>query len=157
MMKRFYLLKVLIFLMVSCASVETTRITPENPYKEGIRFYRPYPYLWVTKDKDGNLQGTIHWLPNKNEEYVIKVKSGIGSVDTKFTLENGWNLTQFGETRDSQTAETIKALTGSLKDLKGILEVTKVKIEELHPGLYMFIFDDKTGLISGVKPVAQFK
>ena len=124
-MRRFYSLTVLIFLMVSCASVEITRITPENPYKEGIRFYRPYPYLWVTKDKDGNLQGTIYYLPNKNEEYAIKVKSGVGSVDTKFTLENGWNLIQFGETRDSKTAEMITALTGSLKDLKGILEVAK--------------------------------
>ena len=90
MMKRFYLLTVLIFLMVSCASVEITRITPENPYKEGIRFYRPYPYLLVTKDKEGkNLESKIIYLPNKNEEYAIKVKSGIGTVDTKFTLEDG--------------------------------------------------------------------
>jgi hypothetical protein len=155
MMKRFYLLTVLIFLMVSCASVEITRITPENPYKKGIRFYRPYPYLWVTKDKDGkNLECKIIYLPNKNEEYTIKVKSGIGTVDTKFTLEDGWRLTQFGETRDSKTVEMVNALTGSLKELKGILEM--VKKPELCPGLYMFIFDEKTGLIRDIKPVVQF-
>jgi hypothetical protein len=101
------------------------------------------------------LQASIVWLPNKNEEYAIKVKSGIGSVDTKFTLENGWNLTQFGETRDSNTPELITALTGSLKDIKGIFE--KVSEEELHVGLYMFIFDEKTGLVSEIKPVIQFK
>jgi hypothetical protein len=95
------------------------------------------------------------WLPNKNEEYAIKVKSGIGSVDVKFKLADGWNLTEFGEVRDSNIPETITALTGSLKDLKGILELAKK--EELHPGLYMLIFDNKTGLISDIKPVVQFK
>lgn len=157
MQRRFYLWSVLIFLMTGCAGVEITKITPEKPYKEGLRFYRPNPYLWVIRDKDKgeNLQGSIIWLPNKNDEYAIRVKSGIGSVDTKFKLENGWNLTEFGEVRDSKTPEMITALTGSLKDLKGILEM--VKKEELHPGLYMFIFDDKTGFISDLKPVVQFK
>lgn len=154
MAKRFYFLAILLLLITGCAGVEAVRITPENPYKEGIRFYRPYPYLWVTKDKNGILQGAIYWLPNKNEEYVIKVKSGIGSAEAKFTLENGWNLTQFGETRDSKSSEMIAALTGSLGDIKGILEMAK---EEIYPGLYMFTFDDKTGLISGLKPVVQFK
>jgi hypothetical protein len=141
--------------MTGCAGVEITRISSENSYKEGLRFYRPYPYLWVTKDKaKDNLQGSIIWLPNKNEEYVIRVKSGIGSVDAKFTLENGWNLTGLNEIRDSKTPEMITALTGSLKDLKGLEAATK---EELQPGLYMFIFEDKTGLISGLKPVVQFK
>lgn len=155
MRKRLYLLSVLILLIVGCASVKVTQITSENPYKEGIRFYRSYPYLWVTKDKEKNLQGTIIWLPNRNEEYAIKVKSGIGSVDTKFKLENGWNLTEFGEVRDSKIPETITALTGSLKELKGIFEVEEAKEkEELLPGLYIFIFD-KTGLISGLKPVVQ--
>lgn len=156
-MKRFYLLIVAALLITGCASVEVTKITPENPFKEGIRFYRPHPYLWVTKDKEGNLQGSILWLPNKNEEYIINVKSGIGSVDAKFTLEGGWNLTQFGETRDSKTVDMITALTGSLKDIKGILEVAKVAKEELRPGLYMFVFDDGTGLIKDLKPIVQFK
>lgn len=145
----------MIFLISGCAGVEITKITPEDPYEEGLRFYRPYPYLWVTKDKDGNLQGSIIYLPNRSEEYIIKIKSGMGSVDANFTLENGWNLTGLNETRDSKTPEMIAALTGSLKDLKRILE--KAKKEELHPGLYMFIFDDKTGLISDIKPVVQFK
>ena len=117
MKKRLHLLTVLIFLMTGCAGVEIAKITSDNPYREGLRFYRPYPYLWVTKDKDGNLQGSILYLPNKNEEYVIRVKSGIGSVDAKFTLENGWNLTGLNEVRDSKTPEMITALTGSLKGL----------------------------------------
>ncbi len=127
MLRKPPLLTLLIFLMVSCASVEITRITPENPYKEGIRFYRPYPYLLVTKDKEGkNLESKIIYLPNNNDEYSIKVKSGIGAVDTKFTLEDGWRLTQFGETRDSKTVEMVNALTGSLKGIKGILEYVTI-------------------------------
>lgn len=155
MKNKFYLLSFLIFLITGCAGVEIAKITPENPYKEGIRFYRPHPYLWVTKDKDGNLQSTFYWLPNKNDEYAIKVKSGIGSVDTKFKLENGWNLTEFGEVRDSKTPEMITALTGSLKGVQGVWE--KATKEELLPGLYMLIFDDKTGLFSDLEPVVQFK
>jgi len=157
MMRRFYLLAILIFFIFipDCAGVRIIKITHENPHEEGIRFYAPHPYLWVTEDTSGSLQATIVWLPNKSEEYAIRVKSGIGSVDTKFTLENGWNLTQFGQTMDSKTPELITALTGSLKDIKGIFE--KVSEEELHVGLYMFIFDEKTGLVSEIKPVIQFK
>ena len=154
-MKRFYWLMVLIFLLASCAGVKITKITSENPYKEGIRYYRPHPYLWITKDEHGNYQGSIIWLPNKNEEYAIQVKSGIGTVETNFTLESGWNLTTFGETRDSKSVEMISALTGSLKDLKGIFE--EAIREELYPGLYLFIFDNETGLIKDLKPVIQFK
>jgi nitrogen fixation protein len=155
MMKRFCFLTILLFFISGCAGVRIVKITHDNPYEEGIRFYAPHPYLWVTKDTSGNLQASIVWLPNKNEEYVIKVKSGIGSVDTKFTLENGWNLTQFGETRDSKTPELITALTGSLKGITEIFE--KAEKEELRAGLYMFIFDDKTGLVSDIEPVMQFK
>ena len=155
MSKKNYLIIGMVFLMISCARVDITEISSDHPYRHGIRFYRPHPYLWVTKDKDGSLKGTIYWLPNKNEEYVIKVISGIGTVDTKFTLENGWNLTQFGETRDSKTPEMIEALSGSFKEVTEVLKL--VKKEELHPGLYLFIFDDQTGLIHDLKPVIQFK
>lgn len=154
-MKRLFLPIVMIFLVTGCAKVEIREITSDKPYEEGIRFYRSYPYLWVTKDKGETLKGSIIWLPKKDEEYVINIKSGIGTVDVKFTLENGWNLTQFGETRDSKTPEMITALTGPLKDIKGLLKL--LKKEELRPGLYMFIFDDTTGFISDIEPIIQFK
>jgi len=150
-----FILMAMIFVTAGCARVEVNQLSSDHPYRNGIRFYRPHPYLWITKDKEGDLKGTLHWLPNKNEEYVIKVKSGIGSVDAKFTLENGWNLTEFGETRDSKTSEMIEALSGSLKDVSEVLKM--VNKEELLPGLYMFIFDDRTGLINDIKPVIQFK
>jgi hypothetical protein len=156
-MKRFSLLAVVLFVVIGCARVEIERITPENPYKKGIRFYRPHPYFLVTKDREGNLQGSICWLPDKKEEYMIKVRSGIGAAETKFTLENGWNLTQFGETQDAKAPEMIDALTGTLKGVSGILDAKAMRKEEFHPGLYIFIFDEESGLIKDLRPVLQFK
>jgi hypothetical protein len=138
-----------------CASVEITKVTPENPYKDGVRFYRPAPYLWVTKNKEGSLQGSIVYLPNTDEEYVIRVKSGFGSVDTKYTLENGWNLVGFNETSESKTADIITALTGSLSGIKGVLR--SMSKETLRPGLYIFVFDEKTGMVRDLQPVLQFE
>ena len=149
-MKRFYLLAMVIFLMAGCAHVEITKITDEKSYKEGLRFYRPHPYLWVTKDDKGFLQSTIIWLPNMKEEYAIKVKGGIGTVDLKCTLENGWNLTEFGETLDSKTPEMIAALTGFIEGIR------KRGPEKFKAGLYMFKFNEKTGLIQSLEAILLF-
>lgn len=154
-MKKSSLLIVVIFLIVSCSRVDIVQINPEKPYQNGIKFYRPHPYLWVTRGDKGEMQGSIIWLPNIKEEYVIKVKPGLGSVDLKFTLENGWNLTQFGETMDSKTPELIEALTGSLSGISEMLEIVTPK--GLLPGLYAFIFDDKTGHVIDIEPVKQFR
>ncbi len=157
MKSRFWILTVLVLLGAGCARVTVSRVTPENAKQPGLRFYRPHPYLWVTKDKEGALQGVVIWLPDKNEEYAVKVSSGIGSANLKLKLDNGWNLTEFGEVRDSRVPETIAALTGSLKDLSttlaGAQRTTKAT---LLPGLYMFVFDPKTGLVNDLVPVVQF-
>jgi len=141
--------------MAGCSGVKIRQITPQKPYEEGLRFYRPHPYLWVTKDKSGGLQGSIIWLPDKSQEYVATAKSGWGRADSRLTLENGWNLTGFSESRESSTAEVITALTGSLQDVTKILKATSK--EEICPGLYVFVFDETTGLVSGLKPVFQFE
>jgi hypothetical protein len=141
--------------MAGCGGVEIRQVTPQKPYENGLRFYRPHPYLWVTKDKNGALQGSIIWLPDKSQEYVATAKSGLGRADSRLTLENGWNLTGFSESRESPAADLITALTGSLVDVTRVLPAASR--EELRPGLYVFIFDDTTGLVSGIKPVFQFE
>lgn len=150
-MRRFCLLTIVIFLMIGCASVEITQITKQKPYKEGLRFYRPHPYLLISQDKDDPtvFQSTIIWLPNKNEEYVIRVKGSVGSVNMTSTLENGWNLTGFGETRDSKTPEIITAVSGFIP------AGAKVVGKELKPGLYKFKF--KEGLITTIEAVFTFE
>lgn len=146
------LLTALMFVMAGCAGVEIKRVTSKDPNMEGLRFYRPHPYLLVTSEGEKNtLVCKIIYLPNKNEDYALRVTSGMGSIDAKFTLENGWNLTQYGETKDSKTADIITALTGSLKGLTG-LRRDEAK-GELLPGLYMLLYDDKTGLITGLRHV----
>jgi hypothetical protein len=156
MNKIFFAINATLIFLSGCASVEIARITKDNPYKEGIRFYRPHPYLLITKAKQAeNLECKIVYLPNTNEEYVVRVKPGFGSAEAKVTLEDGWNLTQFGETRESKSAEMAAALTSSLSGLKEFLKITQG--EELYPGFYAFVFDEKTGLISGIKPVIQLK
>lgn len=155
----------MIVLAAGCAGVTVSRVTPGNEPRAGIRFYRPHPYLWVTKDKDtkgnegSNLKGVIIWLPDKSEEYAIRVRSGLGSTNLKFTLENGWNLTEFGEVRDSKVPETIEALGGSLEGVTALVKAARPGEEkgELMPGLYAFVFDARTGLVSGLVPVLQFK
>jgi len=164
MKKRIFFLGILILVAAGCARVIVSKVTPGNEARAGIRFYRPHPYLWVTKDKDtkgngGSLKGVIIWLPDKSEEYAIRVKSGLGSTNLKFTLENGWNLTEFGEVRDSKIPETIQALAGYLESAAALVTAKQAAGEkaELAPGLYAFVFDPKTGLVSDLVPVVQFK
>ena len=145
----------LILAAAGCGGLTIRQITPRHPYKEGLRFYRPHPYLWVTKDKSGALQGAIVWLPDKSQEYVATAKSGLGGGDTRLVLENGWNLTGFSESRESPAADLITALSGSLQDVTRLLPAAGR--EELRPGLYVFLFDGATGLVSGLRPVFQFE
>lgn len=153
MKRRFVFLTVAVFLLAGCAQVEIAQITKENPYKGGLRFYRPHPYLLVTKDKDGNLHSTIIWLPDKNEEYVLKVKSGIGSVNTQVTLTDGWNLTGLNETRDSKIPEMVTAITGALKVPTELIPKVAVTPQEPTPGLYRLDFGETSGFVKGLKPV----
>ena len=160
MKNRFYLLSVLIFFMVGCAGVKITRLASPNDYKEGIRFYRSYPYVLISKtEATGTLQAKTVFLPRMNEEYVINVRSGLGTVDASFDLVDGWNLTHFGDKRDSKIPDTITALTGTLKETAAILEKTVGEIPALEPGLYRYSFDlgPESGFVDGLVPVLQFK
>lgn len=157
MKNRFYLLSVLIFFMVGCAGVKITRLASDNDYKEGIRFYRSYPYVLISINKDTKaLQATTVFLPKMNEEYVINVRSGLGTVNASFDLADGWNLTHFGDTRDSKIPDTITALTGTFKEIAAILEKKEGETPALEPGLYRYSFD-KSGFVDGLVPVLKFK
>ncbi len=153
-----YLLGATIVAMAGCSGVEIRQITKQKPYVEGLRFYRPHPYLWVTRDGDKSeaLRATIIWLPDKSQEYVARIAPGLGKVDAKITLENGWNLTSFNESREPETAAIMTALAGYLKLASPLLTGPNTK-GVLRPGLYEFSFNPETGLIDGIKPVVQFE
>jgi hypothetical protein len=137
-------------LSTGCAGVSVHRLARDSDYRGGVRFYRPQPYLLVTNYATGERQASIVWLPRVNEEYVIEVHSGVGVVDTKFALSDDWNLTQFGESRDSKTAELLGAAGGLLKAVEA---VAPGRGEGLAPGLYAIHFDPSTGLADAVTPV----
>ena len=136
--------------MVGCSAVKITKVS-DSTYSDGLRFYRPDPYLLVTLDKEKNVQTSIISLPNKNEEYVIKPKVRLGTVEVSATLEGGWNLTQLGTKVDTKIPETITALTGILQAAGGIAALrTSLPLE---PGLYRIEFDKTTGGVSGIKKI----
>jgi hypothetical protein len=133
-----------------CASVEIIKIT-DSTYKDGLRFYRPEPYLLVTKDDLGKLQTSLIYLPNKSQEYALRTTLGIGAVDMAATLKDGWNLTDIGAKIDSKVPETITAITGALQAAGG-LPAFRTSLT-LEPGLYRIDFDKPTGFVSGLSPV----
>jgi hypothetical protein len=166
MKNKFYissvLLSALLFLMVGCARVEVTKIDPKkNADMEGIRFYRSWPYLLVTIDENGKFQTKNIYLPKKNEEYAINVRSGLGTVDASFNLTDGWQLTQFGDKRDSKIPETIGAITGAATSAATTIAKVEIKppkeVPVPSPGIYRYDFDDNTGFVTGIVPVVLFK
>lgn len=113
--------------LMGCPGVKVVK----NPdaTDEGIRYYRPKPYLLITpegesvksEDKTTNKVTTtttasdeyvsidLQYLPDFSEEYSIHVRSGVGIANVGMKLENGWNLTEISQNLDSQTDENVKA------------------------------------------------
>lgn len=102
------------------------RVTPHpGPHEQGIRYYRPKPYLLITaaaKEVETDNGKTItripgeqfvniqlQYLPDFEEEYAIDVRTGLGTADVEIKLENGWNLTGLNQDLDSKTSENIEA------------------------------------------------
>jgi hypothetical protein len=162
MKKMYCFLFVVLFVVLAsgCGSVMIVKVKDGDSGVEGLRFNRPVPYLVISKNiaNDSGLTYQIVYLPNKKEEYAIQTKAGMGNVDNKYTLKDGWQLTQFDDKRESKGIETLTWLTSLLAapaTTKGI------PIEGLNParvnkpGLYVFEYDDN-GLISGVKQILEF-
>ena len=137
--------------IVGCSTVEITKLS-DSAYSSGLRFYRPEPYLLVTQDNNGNSQTSMISLPNKNEEYVIKPKVRLGTVNVSATLEGGWNLTQLGTTVDTKVPETITAIAGTITAMGAVIAMKKSSLP-LEPGLYRIEFDKQTGGVSALKRI----
>jgi nitrogen fixation protein len=142
MLRRFHFYGILALAVAAtaCARVEITKLTDARTYSEGIRFYRPAPYLVTSQEKDG-CKHQIVYLPDPDEEYLIRVLSGVGAVDAKATLENGWNLTALGETRDSKIPETISAVGGLLTAVKPKAVLPGEKPVECRSGIFKLTYD----------------
>lgn len=146
---------VLLIRTYGCARLKVIRVINEESYKEGIRFYRPAPYLLITRPiaKEKTLELRIIYLPDPSQEYAIRVTPGFGSITANVTLENGWNLIGINRTIDTKVSETITAIGELVPKLPSVLKAVG---ETLDPGLYRIIFDDK-GDISDLKPILWLK
>jgi hypothetical protein len=71
-------------------------------------------------------------------------------VDAKFALQDGWNLTEYGESRDPQTGDLLPAAVGLAK----VEALTGAPPSgDLAPGLYAIVFDPATGLVRGLEKI----
>jgi nitrogen fixation protein len=158
-----WILVLSLILIGGCAKVKVSPVDHDHPYSEGIRFYRPHPYLLVTEKLSAQgrtLEGNIVYLPQKQEEYVIDVQSGIGKAEAKFKLDHGWRLTDFGEVRDSRAPEMIEAFSDLLPEINGLfvksISPEKQKQEtKLTPGLWRFEFD-QNGYVKDLIKIIEF-
>jgi hypothetical protein len=153
MRKRLGVLSLFAVLSAACGGVTVTRLASEADYEEGVRFYRPQPYLLVTNFSTGERQAQVVWLPKKDEEYVLRVRSGLGDVSAQATLDQGWNLTQLGDSRKNGTADVLGAVADLGKVALSAAVAPPPKGEGLPPGLYAIEFEAKTGLVSRLRRV----
>jgi hypothetical protein len=162
--KKAWIFLLSLMVICGCAKVKVTPVDHDSPYSEGIRFYRPHPYLLVTEKltaQGHTLEGNIIYLPQKKEEYVIDVQPGIGKVDAKFKLEHGWRLTDFGEVRDSKAPEMIEAFSDLLPEIsdifvKSIAPEKQKQENKLTPGLWRFEFD-QNGYVKDLIKIIEFE
>ncbi|MBA7664347.1 hypothetical protein ES703_72405 [subsurface metagenome] len=155
-----------VFMISGCAGVRVLPVTEKNRNDDGVRFYQPYPYLFVTRDEHGNLRYSVEWLPNLKKEFLITTKAGSGAVKTKIALEKGWNLTQFDAEVDSKTAEIGKAVPDLVGIFASLSELTKQveglemlrKETALEPGIYAMVYDlNETGRVWALEQIVVFK
>ena len=77
----------LMLLIVGCAHLEIRKATSADV--EGVRFNRPWPYLWITVNDKGQCIPSITYLPDPSQEYLIIPHGGFGAVTMKPTLKDG--------------------------------------------------------------------
>lgn len=87
------------------------------------------------------LQYKIIWLPDLSQEYAIQMNPGLGYIEFKPNLENGWNLVGFEAKLDPKTKELIEAVTGLLA--KAVTAIPTIKAPPGVPqtGIYRLDYD----------------
>jgi hypothetical protein len=96
--------------------------------QEAIPYYLPRPYLIVSKnfapiqptgkattpskpDADKTRYAyQIVYLPDRCNQYGLRISRGIGTLQTRIELEDGWKFTGTDLKTDSKTPETIAAI-----------------------------------------------
>ncbi|MGO9138754.1 MAG: hypothetical protein ACLP9S_02685 [Syntrophales bacterium] len=91
-------------LFTGCAHLEFTDFTDG---KDGVTYYDPKPYLFVSTNKDCITTATVIVLPEKKR--TVKFKTGYGTADLSVSLSNGM-ITSVDQKTDTKIPETITSI-----------------------------------------------
>ncbi|WP_454917442.1 hypothetical protein [Xanthobacter sediminis] len=86
-----------------------------GPTDDGLTYFEPVPYLFVSTSENCTLTATIISLPGR--ERSVKFNSGYGSAELSVSLQNGI-LTSVNQKTDTKIPETITAIGGLVKDFR---------------------------------------
>ncbi|KAA3641163.1 MAG: hypothetical protein DWP92_01685 [Armatimonadetes bacterium] len=110
------------------------------------------------------LKMSIVYLPDKSQTMAVEPTAGLGTVSTTLTLKDGWMLTNVSSSADSKVPETLEGVASIISSVSQLAPVIglfsaeedpKVEMKPLTPGLYAFVFDDKSGYFTGFKPLTH--
>ena len=155
MRSRLVLGSLLVITCIGCAQVRVRTLDSAGGKRaEGVRFYRPWPYLLVTVEtgeKGSQFKNQVIYLPKTDEPFVAEVSPGWGTANGTVKLQDGWNLVELGAATDSKIPDTITAVSGLIPAVAGLIKFTGVD-EAVAPGLYRFEFSED-GFVSRLVPV----
>jgi hypothetical protein len=92
---------------------------------EGLTYYDPKPYLFVTTTKDCTSTATVVVVPGTKK--AVKFVPGYGTANLSVNLSNGM-VTTAGQNTDTQIPATISAITGLTTAVAGMTKAPEVKL-----------------------------
>jgi len=145
--------------------LEASKIRSDE--QEGMPYYLPKPYLIVSKNFDaiqsaGKASTTskpaadesvyayqIVYLPDRCNQYGLRVSRGVGTLESRIELENGWMFTGTSLKTDSKTPETIAAIGEPIAEIgkafarEGTPAGAEVALYDLFTGQCMFAWPSR--------------
>ena len=96
---------------------------------------------------------TIVYLPDCSNPRSVKIRNRLGTVTFNPTLANGWNLTGFSSTVDSQIDETISAIGAVIPSVASVAlnKDSKSNLGVQEPGLYQMVYEGNA--VIGLKKI----
>ena len=95
--------------------------------KEGLTYYDPKPYLFVTTAKDCKYTATVVIVPGTKK--AVKFIPGYGTANLSVTLSNGM-ITNAGQITDTKIPETIGAITGLATAAASMTKAPAIKLPD---------------------------
>jgi hypothetical protein len=119
---------------------------------EGLTFYEPKPYLFVTIKKDCVCTATVLMIPGTKK--AVKFKSGYGSANLSVNLKDGM-VTTAGQITDTKIPETITAIAGLTTAATGMMKAAVKSPEGTAPtecSVKALLYPIESGVV-GDKPI----